>query len=71
MTSRELANMVIRENKPCDYGWIRHVYHNQGYKGLKEMAKTTVEVFAPKGASKQLVGRATKMVVDELYGLVR
>lgn len=66
MTSYELADMVLDENRPFDYGWIRHIRRTDGFKGLLRMAKATTECFAPEGCSKQLIGRAAKIVAETI-----
>lgn len=71
MTSRELADIVMEENTPCDYGWIRYVFRSEGFKGLREIAKSTTECFAPQNTSKQLIWRASTIVARELYSFVR
>lgn len=71
MTSRELADLTMKENQPYDYGWIKYVFRKEGYKGLKEIAKTTVDAFAPKDVTKQLIGRAATKVANELYNFAK
>lgn len=66
MTSRELADYVISENEPLDYGWIRYILSKRGFKGLLEIAKNTTEVFAPRTVSKNLIVRAAKLVAKEM-----
>lgn len=65
MTSRELANYVIQENEPFDYGWIRHIRKTEGFKGLLCIAKETTEEYA-ENVSKQLIGRAARIVAEEM-----
>lgn len=70
MTSRELYNYVMEENIPIDYGWLRYIYHTEGAEGLRDIARSTVEGFAPSGASKQLIGRAVTLVYLELKNII-
>lgn len=51
MTARELAEKVIDENRPFDYGWLRHIRKTYSKKELHEWGVDNVECFAPKGAS--------------------
>ena len=71
MTSRELCNYVIEENSPYDYRWLNYVYRTEGAEGLKDIARSTVEGFAPSGASKQLIGRAVTLVYLELKNILQ
>lgn len=66
MTSRELADIVISENEPFDYSWLRYVFRKEGYKGIHNIAKTTTEGFADRDMSKQLIGRAANIVKREI-----
>ena len=67
MTSFTLAEMVLEENRPFDYNWLRYVKRTEGFNGLLKIAKNTTECFASKGCSKRLIGRAAKIVAETLY----
>ena len=66
MTSRQLANMVIEENEPFDYKWLKSILRAEGYKGILRIAKSTTECFADNTMSKQLIGRAAGLVAEEI-----
>ena len=67
MTSFTLAEMILEEYRPFDYGWLRYIKCKEGFKGLLNIAKNTTEYFAPNDCSKQLIGRAAKIVAKTLY----
>lgn len=68
--SESLAYTVLTEEEPYDYGWIRYVYRKEGMDGLRNIAKATVEGYAPENASKQLIGRAATIIANRLRLLV-
>ena len=66
MTAYELAIETASQNRPYDYGWLRHIFRHYSADNLHEWAVTNVEAFAPHGASKQLIGRAANILIDYL-----
>lgn len=70
MTSRELADIVMEENYPYDYKWLRYIHRTEGESGIYDIAKATTEVCAEKGMSKQLIGRATNIVKREILAMI-
>lgn len=68
--SENLAYTVLTEEEPYDYGWIKYVYRNEGMDGLRNIAKATIEGYAPENASKQLIGRAATIVANRLCWFV-
>lgn len=70
MTARELAEMVIEENRPFDYLWLRHIRHTYSSKELKEWAKDNIEYFTTGKESKQLIGRAATILLREVMAEV-
>ena len=65
-TARELAHEVIRENRPFDYGWLRHIRRTYSAKKLHEWGVANIEPFTDGTESKQLIGRAATILVDEV-----
>ena len=66
MTSKELADIVIEENRPFDYRWIRYVRNREGFPGLLRIAIHSTSCFADKNCSKQLIGRAARIVAETM-----
>lgn len=70
MTARELAEMVIEENRPFDYSWLRYIKRTYSKKELQEWAKDNIECFTTGEESKQLIGRAATILKDEVMAEV-
>ena len=70
MTSKELYSYVMEEISPINYERLRYRYRTEGAKWLKDAARCIVEAFAPCEASKQLIGRAAKLLYLELKNIV-
>lgn len=66
ITSKELADEVLEDNRPFDYAWIRHVRNTKGYDGLLNIARTTVEGYAPEGCSPLIVEKASRIIADTM-----
>lgn len=66
MTAYELAMETAAQNRPFDYGWLRHVFRFYSADNLHDWAVANVEGVAPAGASKQLIGRAANILIDYL-----
>lgn len=67
MTAMELANLVISENSPIDWDWLKHLRNTSTTKELQDWARNNVEYFAPADCSKQLIGRAASIVRRTLF----
>lgn len=70
MTARELAEMVIKENRPFDYSWLRYIKRTYTTRELAEWAKSNIEMFTTGEESKQLIGRAATILKDEVMAEV-
>ena len=70
MTSKELYNYIMEELGTIDCEKVRYKYRTGGEKWLKDIARSTVEAFAPLEASKQLIGRAATLVYLEFKNIV-
>lgn len=66
MTAKELAKIVMDDNYPIDWKWLRYNFKKDGAKAIFLIAKQTCEEWAPHNASKQLIGRAARIVYKEL-----
>ncbi|MBO7207638.1 MAG: hypothetical protein J6W10_08505 [Kiritimatiellae bacterium] len=64
MTAYELAMKTASQNRPYDYGWLRNIFRHYSAENLHDWAVSNVEVFAPVGASKQMIGRAANILID-------
>lgn len=64
MTSDELFSKTIEANLPLDAAWLRTIKRTSTEKELLAWARENVEYCAPKGASKQLIGRAATKLAD-------
>lgn len=69
-TAREIANEAITENRPFDYNWLRHVRKTYSQKELHEFGVRNIEPFLEGTESKQLIGRAANILVDEVMAEV-
>ena len=68
MTSDELCNRTIEENRPIDWGWINHVKRTYTEKEKLEFCRENIEYACnTKGCSKQLIGRAASKLKDYLF----
>ena len=73
MTSKELYNYVMEELE--EFGTIdcekaRYKYRTGGEKWLKNISRSVIKIWAPREASKQLIGRAAKLLYLELKNIV-
>ena len=66
ITATELADWTYSENRPIDWNWIRHIKRTYSSKELMDWARDNVAVFAPTGTSKQLIGRAARILLTYL-----
>lgn len=70
MTAQELADIVMRENRPFDYSWLRHIKRTYSKKELREWATDNIIPFTTGNESKQLIGRAASILLDEVMSEV-
>ena len=70
MTSKELYNYVMEELGTIDCEKVRYKYRFGGEKWLKNISRSVIELWAPCDASKQLIGRAAKLLYLELKNIV-
>lgn len=69
-TAYALAQEVIRENRPFDYRWLRHLSRTLTNKQLLDWARENIEDYATDNDSKQLRGRAAKILLEEVMNEV-
>ena len=70
MTSRELYKYVMEEVGSINCEKVRNKYRTGGKKWLKNISRSIVKIWAPREASKQLIGRAAKLLYLELKNIV-
>ena len=70
MTSKELYKYVMEEIGTIDCEKVRYKYRIGGKKWLKNVSRSIVEIWAPREASKQLIGRAAKLLYLEIKNIV-
>ena len=70
MTSKELYNYVMEELGTIDCEKVRYKYRTGGKKWLKNISRSVIKIWAPREASKQLIGRAAKLLYLELKNIV-
>lgn len=67
ITADELANLTYENNMPIDRKWLAHIERTYTDKELFLFCRACVEVEAPSGASKQLIGRAANILKGILF----
>lgn len=70
MTAQELADIVMQENRPFDYSWLRHIRQTYSKKELREWTTDNIIPFTTGNESKQLIGRAASILLDEVMSEV-
>ena len=70
MTSKELYSYVMEEFGTINCEKVRYKYRIGGEKLLKNISRSIIELFAPCEASKQLIGRAAKLLYLELKNII-
>ena len=70
MTSKELYKYVMEELGTINCEKVRYKYRIGGEKWLKNTSRSIVIAFAPGEASKQLIGRAAKLLYLEIKNII-
>lgn len=66
MTSHQLAEEVLDDNRPFDTEWIRHIRRTKGFNGILEIAKNTTYCYAPQGCTDEIIERAAQIVAHTM-----
>ena len=69
-TAREIAAEVIEANRPLDYRRLRYIRRHYSTKKLHEWAVQNIEPFTDSTDSKQLIGRAASILIDDVMSEV-
>lgn len=66
LTATELADWAYSENCLIDWNWVRYIQRTYSSRELMDWARDNVMMVAPRDTSKQLIGRAARILLTYL-----